>query len=120
MHDHFILQNCVVCNHLWPLDATFHFYHANFFGAPQLDLAPPRGNDDIIDQATCGQRRRPQPGARQRVRLAATALGSAGLSFGGLRSYLTLSNLHGGCWPVGSGLLELPSCKSNCSISNMR
>jgi len=31
MHDHFILQNCVVCNHLWPLDATFHFYHANFF-----------------------------------------------------------------------------------------
>ena len=62
MHDHFILQNCVVCNHLWPLDATFHFYHANFFGAPQLDLAPPRGNDELLTRRPMGSAGGHSPG----------------------------------------------------------
>ena len=53
-----IVSFATICG---PSMQPFIFTMQIFFGALQLDLAPPRGNDDIIDQATCGQRRRPQP-----------------------------------------------------------
>ena len=36
------------------------FFTMPIFGTPQLDLAPPRGDDDDIDRAIGGRRRRPQ------------------------------------------------------------
>ena len=36
------------------------FFTMPISGTPQLDLAPPRGDDDDIDRAIGGRRRRPQ------------------------------------------------------------